>query len=122
MTHCGVHSLVDDPYASVVFVLQRVTIEIRWKHCVFIGIVGVQMHQNQKISLIKCYMPNMMITDNFIIIVIIICHQLGLNIPISASASSLVKGLPSCFVHLVYISALLMAFCCCPFLLHVVVN
>jgi hypothetical protein len=23
---------------------------------------------------------------------------------------------------LVYISALLMAFCCCPFLLHVVVN
>jgi len=31
-------------------------------------------------------------------------------------------GLPSCFVHLVYISALLVAFCCCSFLLHVVVD
>jgi len=31
-------------------------------------------------------------------------------------------GLPSCFVHLVYISALFVAFCCCSFLLRVVVN
>jgi len=91
MTQCGMHSLVDDPYAAVFFVLERVTIEIRWKHCVFIGIVGVQMHHNQKISLIKCCMHNMMITDN----IIIICHQLGLNVPVSASSNSLVKGLPS---------------------------
>jgi len=124
MTQCGVHSLVNDPYAAVFFVLEKVTFETRWKHCVFIGIAGVQMHHNQKISLIKCCMHNMMITDNFIIIVviIIICHQLGLNRPVSTSSNSLVKGLPSCFVHLFYISALLVAFFCCSFLLHVVVN
>jgi len=77
------------------FMLERVTIEIRWKHCVFVGIVGVQMHHNQKISLIKCCMHNMMITDNFIIILIIIYHRLGLNVPVSASSNSLVTGLPS---------------------------
>jgi len=122
MTHSGVHSLVDDPYAAVFFVLERVTIEIRWKHCVFSSIVGVQMHHKKEIILIKCCMHNMMITDNFIIIVIIICHPLGLNIPISASSNSLIKCLPCCFVHLVYISALLVAFCCCSFLLRVIVN
>jgi len=95
MTYCGVHSLVDDPYAAVFFMLERVAIEIRWKHCVFVGIAGVQMHLNQKINLIKCCMHNMMINDNFIIILIIICHQLGLNIPVSVSSSSLIKGLPS---------------------------
>jgi hypothetical protein len=122
MTHCGVHSLVDDPYAVVFFMLERVTIEMRRKHCVLISTVGVQMHHNHKISLIKCCMHYMMITDNHIIIVIIICYQLGLNIPVSASSNNLLQSLPSCFVHLVYILALLVAFCCCSFLLRIIVN
>jgi hypothetical protein len=39
-----------------------------------------------------------------IIIIIIIRHELGLDRPVSASPNSLFKGLPSIFVHLIYIA------------------
>ena len=57
-----------------------------------------------------------------IIIIVIICHELGLDRPVSASSDSLFKGLPSRLRPLIFNSALFLAACCCSFLLRVVAN
>ena len=66
MTHCGVHSLVDDPYAGVLCMLERLIIEIWWKLFLCIGTVRLRIHLIQKICLMRCFKHNMKIVDNFI--------------------------------------------------------
>jgi len=51
---------------------------------------------------------------------IIVHHELGLNRPVLKSVSS--KVFQAIFIHLVYISALMLASCCHTFFLHVTAN
>ena len=55
-----------------------------------------------------------------IIIIIIICRELGLNKPVLVSVIVSSKVFQVIFNHVVYNTALLLAFCCCSFLLHVI--
>jgi hypothetical protein len=57
-----------------------------------------------------------------VIIIIIICHELGLNRPFSAWLIVSSRVFQVVFVHLVYNSALLLSSCCCSFLFHVAGN
>ena len=68
------------------------------------------------------FLPFPLIFTYIIIIIIIICHQLGLDRPVSASSNSLFKGFHVVFVHWVYNASLFLASCYYPFLLHVVAD
>jgi hypothetical protein len=57
-----------------------------------------------------------------ITIIIKICHEFGVNRPVSVSSNSLFKGLPIRLFYLVNNSALFLAPYCSLFLLHVVAN
>jgi hypothetical protein len=57
-----------------------------------------------------------------IIIIIIICHKLGLDKPVSASSNTLFKVFKVVFDSFVYKSALFLAFCYCSFFSLVVAN